>query len=217
MLVLFQQKKINNGVEIVKDNKTLINKKDLDGFWKYATEEARKTAEKGSSGAYVDNEIVFGWAIHYFEEDSIEGTLFNEDGSEYKPITLKANTTTINIPKPTHKKENTQASLFDLLSSNTETKQKETLSYKGQLAKYAQPDPLEEQECCEDNENFTEEEQVEVLNQLHNNQNEIIKRDNEIVIDTSTGEVLSQEQIEKSFDKKSLFILMNYLPELEMR
>ena len=209
--------KINNGVEIVKDNKTLINKKDLDGFWKFATEEARKTAEKGSSGAYVDNETVFGWAIHYLEEDSIEGTLYNQDGTEFKPALPKPNITPTTIPKPIPKKENTQASLFDLLSSNTETKQKETLSYKGQLAKYSQPDPLDKQEGCEDDEDFTEEEQEEALNQLHNNQNEIIKKDGEIVIDTSTGEVLSQEQIEKSFDKKSLFILINYLPELEMR
>ena len=28
--------KINNGVRIEKDGKTLINKKDLDGFWAYA-------------------------------------------------------------------------------------------------------------------------------------------------------------------------------------
>ena len=34
--------KINNGVKITKDNKTLINKKDLNSFWSYATEEARK-------------------------------------------------------------------------------------------------------------------------------------------------------------------------------
>lgn len=76
--------KINNGVKITKDNKNLVNKKDLDNFWSFATEEARKNAEKGARGAYVDNETVFGWAIHYFEEDTIEGNLYNEDGSEYK-------------------------------------------------------------------------------------------------------------------------------------
>ena len=38
--------KINNGIKIVKDNKTLINKKDLNGFMKFANEEARKLAEK---------------------------------------------------------------------------------------------------------------------------------------------------------------------------
>ena len=85
--------KINNGVSIEKDGKVLINRKTLDGFWKYATEEARKVAEKGVSGAYIEDSVVFGWAIHYFEEDSIEGTLYNEDGTEYakpKPAPEKA-------------------------------------------------------------------------------------------------------------------------------
>ena len=76
--------KINFGIEIEKDGKTLINKKTLDGFMKYATEEARKIAEKGSQYACVDDATVFGWAIHYFEEDSIEEKLYNEDGTEYQ-------------------------------------------------------------------------------------------------------------------------------------
>jgi len=41
--------KINNGVKITKNNKTLINKKDLDGFMKFACEEAKKLAEQGAS------------------------------------------------------------------------------------------------------------------------------------------------------------------------
>ena len=63
--------KINNGVRIEKDGKTLINKKSLDGFMKYATDEAKKLAEKGASSACVRSDVVFGWAIHYFEEESI--------------------------------------------------------------------------------------------------------------------------------------------------
>ena len=39
--------KINNGVRIEKDGKTLINKKTLDSFMDYAHEEAKKQAEKG--------------------------------------------------------------------------------------------------------------------------------------------------------------------------
>ena len=61
--------KIQNGVKIEKDGKTLINKKDLAGFMKYACEEARKLAKQGATGACVKDEIVFGWLIHYFEED----------------------------------------------------------------------------------------------------------------------------------------------------
>ena len=85
--------KINNGVLIEKDGKTLRNKKTLDGFMSYATEEARKLAEKGARSACVESGVVFGWAIHYFEEDSIEEKLYNEDGTEYakpKPAPKKA-------------------------------------------------------------------------------------------------------------------------------
>lgn len=38
--------KINNGVPAEKDGKRLINRKTLDGFMKYACDEARKQAEK---------------------------------------------------------------------------------------------------------------------------------------------------------------------------
>ena len=77
--------KINNGVQVEKDGQTLINKKTLDGFMKFATEEARKIAEKGSMCACVDDETVFGWAVHYFEEESIIEKLYNPDGTEYVP------------------------------------------------------------------------------------------------------------------------------------
>ena len=76
--------KINFGTEIEKDGKNLINKKTLDGFMRYATEQARKMAEKGANCACVDDATVFGWAIHYFEEDSIIEKLYNEDGTEYQ-------------------------------------------------------------------------------------------------------------------------------------
>lgn len=47
--------RINNGVKIVKNNKTLINKKDLNGFMNYANQEARKLAEKGSNCACIED------------------------------------------------------------------------------------------------------------------------------------------------------------------
>ena len=92
--------KINFGTEIEKDGKTLVNKKTLDGFMRYATEEARKIAEKGSSYACVDDATVFGWAIHYFEEDSIVEKLYNEDGTEYQAKK--------SAPKKTEKKADTK-------------------------------------------------------------------------------------------------------------
>lgn len=105
--------KINNGTPFEKDGKTFINKKTLDGFMKYASDEARKLASKGVNSACVEDKVVYGWAVHYFEEDSIEGTLFNADGTEYKPA-----------PKPTpaqvrkveaKKPEQRQPSLFDFM------------------------------------------------------------------------------------------------------
>ena len=87
--------KINNGVVIEKDGKKLVNKKDLDGFMRFACDEARKQAAKGANSACVDDAVVYGWAIHYFEEESIEGVLYNEDGTEYKPPRK-----TVSKPKP---------------------------------------------------------------------------------------------------------------------
>ena len=109
--------KINGGAKVVKDNKTLINKKTLDGFMKYATEEARKLAEKGANSACVEDEVVFGWAIHYFEEDSIEGTLYSEDGTEYKKqssVTAKVSKVNNAPAKPAQKP---QLSMFDMLTN----------------------------------------------------------------------------------------------------
>lgn len=113
--------KINNGVAIEKDGKMLINRKTLDGFMKYATEEARKLAEKGANSACVEDEVVFGWAIHYFEEDDIEGTLYNADGTEYKKqssATAKATMAKTIPPKPAENPQpKPQISMFDMLTN----------------------------------------------------------------------------------------------------
>ena len=109
--------KINNGVKIQKDGKTLLNKKTLSGFMKFACDEAKKQAEKGAQSACIDDDIVYGWAVHYFEEDSIEGTLCNEDGTEYKmqpSVTAKAPAVKYAPPKPQPKP---QLSMFDLLEN----------------------------------------------------------------------------------------------------
>lgn len=109
--------KINGGTKVIKDGKTLINKKTLDGFMKYATEEARKLTEKGANSACVEDEVVFGWAIHYFEEDEIEGTLYSEDGTEYK----KQSSVTAKVSKvnnaPAKPVQIPQLSMFDMLTN----------------------------------------------------------------------------------------------------
>lgn len=115
--------KINNGVAIQKDGKTLINRKNLDGFMKYATDEAKKQAEKGASSACVRSDVVFGWAIHYFEEDSIMGVLYNEDGTEYKAPksdVKKVAKSTAAVTTEVKKPQSAQLSLFDF-SGDTPT------------------------------------------------------------------------------------------------
>ena len=109
--------KINNGTPFEKDGNPLLNKKTLSGFMKYACDEARKLAEKGANSACIDDVTVYGWAIHFFQEDSIEGTLYTIDGEEYKPAVKAKNTqkstyTPTSSPKP----QNQQASLFDIIS-----------------------------------------------------------------------------------------------------
>lgn len=114
--------KINNGVRIKKDGKALINKKNLKTFMQYACDEARKQAEKGARSACIGQDTVFGWAIHYFEEDSIQGVLCNEDGTEYKPAAIskpaaqptKATVPT-RVPVPATR---SQVSMFDLMGGN---------------------------------------------------------------------------------------------------
>ena len=113
--------KINNGVRIQKDGKMLFNRKTLASFMKFACDEAKKQAEKGASSACIDDSVVYGWAVHYFEEDSIEGTLYNEDGTEYKApvpkVTAKAPAVKSVPPKPQPKP---QMSMFDLLDAKSE-------------------------------------------------------------------------------------------------
>ena len=111
--------KINNGVRIQKNGKTLLNKKTLAGFLKYAYDKAKKQAEKGAHSACIDDAVVYGWAVHYFEEP-IEGTLYNEDGTEYKKqpiVATKAPTVKYTPPKPQPKP---QMSMFDLLDAKPE-------------------------------------------------------------------------------------------------
>lgn len=111
--------KINNGTPFEKDGNPLLNKKTLSGFMKYACDEARNLAEKGANSACIDDATVYGWAIHYFEEDSIEGTLYTIDGEEYKPAPKKVVTTKSATVKPQpQKQQSLQFSLFDKFDEN---------------------------------------------------------------------------------------------------
>jgi len=188
--------KINNGVTITKDNKQLINKKDLSGFMNYANDEARKLAEKGARYACVEDATVFGWAIHYFEEDSINGKLFNQDGSEYKAPTPKI--TKKETPKPqvkvVEKEENKQATLFDFFDNPTETKQ-------------------EEKEIVEETEDINEDIEDLIEQSSEDIDLEVIADEikEEPIIDYETGEILTEKQKVNTFNKELVEFLYTML------
>lgn len=108
--------KINNGTPFEKDGKPLLNKKTLAGFMKYACDEARKLAEKGANSTFIDDQTVYGWAIHYFEEESIEGTLYTLNGAEYKPTVKRVESNAVKAKPEPKKQENVQFSFFDNLT-----------------------------------------------------------------------------------------------------
>lgn len=143
--------KINDGVSVEKDGKKLVNKKTLDSFMKYASEEARKLASKGATSACVEDSVVYGWAVHYFEEESIIGTLYNTDGTEYKAPMPEKKTSAASFsspllsppPKP---RNPPQMSFFDLFTNP------QTAPLAVQQQAEAQDEEPDEEELSEANE-----------------------------------------------------------------
>lgn len=86
-------------------------KKTLSQCWSYIVSEAQKLAKNNC--ACVADEAVFGWAIHFFEEDSIK--------AENVPVitaakTVKTNAKQIKKKDVSKRDENSsQLSLFDML------------------------------------------------------------------------------------------------------
>lgn len=180
--------KINNGVEIVKDTKLLINKKDLDGFMNYARDEAKKLADNGKNYACVEDSTVYGWAIHYFEESSIEGTLYNKDGTEYKPPVKekpKTESKTITKTEPP-KPQNSQGSFFELF--NTNPTEKEIIE-----EKEYEPDPL-----------FDDEPLPQKINPIK-------RLDETTLVDTKTGEIIFEKNKKPLINQKYISILNSLL------
>ena len=133
--------KINEGIEIVKDNKLVVNKKDLDGFMNFAYEEASKLNTNKNKVLAISKDTVFGWAIHYFEEGSIEGTLYNLDGTEYKPVVKNEEKPKVEVKKEPEKPKNTQGSFFDFTDVE-EPKQEEFKPIQEEVIEYEDPDEL---------------------------------------------------------------------------
>ena len=147
--------KINNGTPFEKDGHPLLNKKTLSGFMKYACDEAIKLAEKGANSACIEDSVVYGWAVHFFEEESIVGTLYNTDGTEYKPVAKAITKPTAKPTKVETKPKQVQWSLFDMVNETAqESEVKDTAN-----------DTLTE-ELDTDDEEFTEEEKFDAMRQV---------------------------------------------------
>ena len=193
--------KINNGVPVEKDGKKLVSRKTLAGFMKYATEEARQQAAKGATCSCLHSDIVFGWAIHYFEEDSIPGTLYNEDGTEYKapkpapkvtpkPSTSAPDTPMAPAPKPQPKAR--QMSMFDLfdepeaeVEETTEADEYDEDEVASDTHKEAIESPIE-----------NEEPEVEEVPSVEAKEPEkpLVERINGLDVDTTTGEIIEPDE-----------------------
>ena len=179
--------KINNGTKIIKDNKTLLNKKSLSDFMQYACEEARKLAEKSLNYACIEDKVVFGWAIHYFEEDSLEGTLYNEDGTEYKKVVKTEYKPPVAKVEVKKKPENKQANFLDMF--NNQNKQEEIEKVEENTIEEKKPiNPLTIKEKQSLVDIFDEPELEEELRQLKEQEKkQVITEDN---IDLETGELI---------------------------
>jgi len=183
--------KINNGTKIIKDNKQLLNKKDFNGFLNYAKEQAKSSVKNGV--AMIHHETVFGWAIHYFEEDSIEGTLYNEDGTEYKKIVkteYKPPVTKVEVKK---KPENEQANFLDMFSNQNKQEENEVEEETIEEKKIENPLTREQMELLVKTFDEPElEEELRLLDKQEKQQKEIIEKH----IDMETGEVLTTQMID---------------------
>lgn len=115
----------------------------------------KKLAEKSAKSACIEDNIVYGWAIHYFEEDSIEGKLFNADGTEYKPET-KVSTKPIKVEPPKPKQQ--QTSLWDMIT----TEEKKTIIEQANSDELI--DDAEEDDGEELNNDYTPDERAEEIN-----------------------------------------------------
>lgn len=89
----------------------------------YIMSEAKKEAVSGC--ACITDEVVFGWAIHFFEEADIDGSKFDKVHASAKVATSEEKDTDneeapkkaapLQKKKQPPKEDNNQTSLFDLL------------------------------------------------------------------------------------------------------
>lgn len=107
---------LNQNASAALIEKINTGKKTLAQCWSYIVSEASKL--KNGNCAVIDDTTVFGWAIHFFEEDSIEAK------EHYATSGVSTKTSKTDKPKPKEDKkpskakpeppQSEQLSLFDM-------------------------------------------------------------------------------------------------------
>ena len=90
--------------------------KTLAQCWNYIVSEAKKLAKNGC--ACVEDSTVYGWAIHFFEEDDIKGTSYNKaaSGSVVTAKEKPSKTTKVEEPVNVSKKKKEKPQGLDQIS-----------------------------------------------------------------------------------------------------
>ena len=116
---------LENNVSEVLAEKINSGTKTLADCWKFITECARKQAKNGC--ACIQDDVVFGWAIHFFEEDSIKPEppkkeYINQKMPDGQVVRVEAKKK--EKPEPVEEKselEKAQITLFDLMGAGDES------------------------------------------------------------------------------------------------
>ena len=180
--------KIINGIPVQKDGKDLINKKSIptfltylaDEMYKIATEQRKNQSKKDKKNWTTlakDGNYIIERALAYFDDDTIEGELYEQDGKLYKPAPSKTPdnvvrtvqaTTVTRKPEPPKPQ---QFTLFNFLEQTKETPVEET------------EDLDEDEDNCEETEEVEETDQEEIKDDISD----------KYEINRETGEILGEK------------------------
>ena len=100
---------INENASEALTEKINSGKKTMAGCFDYIKNEAKKQAVKGC--ACIEDQEVYGWAIHYFEEDAIKEGEIQQRAAVYEPEPKKPEP-----KKPEPKKKDDLDGQLDLFS-----------------------------------------------------------------------------------------------------
>lgn len=112
---------LESNVSAALADKINSGKKTLNGCWNYITAEAKKRAVNNC--ACIEDKEVYGWAVHYFEEDSIKE---NATKTVTQNTVVKKPKVETKTEKKTTGVDKMQLNLFDLnLGGENDTKTEE--------------------------------------------------------------------------------------------